>query len=128
MQAFDNLPPIVAILIGALALFWLVLALLVPFMIEGIRQSARKSHEELVDLNEKLDRLTALLTDAAGPSTVAAPHARSNARSNAADTADARVEGVRQAAAEARGRREPTISATEIDEPPRPNRREPIVR
>ena len=133
MQIIDNLPPIVAILIGALALFWVVLALLVPFMIEGIRQSAKKSHDELIELNEKIDRLTALLGEAAerAPSAGApnaAAHAGGAARGRATVPAE-RTSPRRPADEPARGRREPTISGTEIEGPAaRPNRREPVVR
>lgn len=110
MDAFENLPPIVLLMLGFVLIAWLVLVFLTPFMIESIRQSARKTHEELVDLNAKLDRLNALLSQ------------------GAARAPDARAEpGIPETPAP-RGRREPTIS----DPPTRPggprNRREPIVR
>src|SRR5690606_9937128 len=44
-----------------------------PFMIESIRQSARKTHEELVDLNAKLDRLNALLSQGAASAPAGRP-------------------------------------------------------
>ena len=106
MEALQNLPPIVALVLGFIGLAWLVLVFLVPFMIEGIRQSARKTHEELAEMNAKLDRLNALLA-----------HARATAAS-----------GDVGAVHEPRGRREPTISDTPVPAGGRRERREPIVR
>jgi hypothetical protein len=40
---------------------WLALLLLVPFMIESIRNSSRKSRAELELLNKKMDRLIDIL-------------------------------------------------------------------
>jgi len=110
MEVFENLPPIVLLVLGFVLIAWLVLVFLVPFMIESIRQSARKTHEELVDLNAKLDRLNALLSQGAASAPAGRPEP-----------------GVPETTTP-RGRREPTIS----DPPARPggprNRREPIVR
>jgi len=109
MEAFENLPPIVVLLLGFVLIAWLVLVFLVPFMIESIRQSARKAHDELVEMNAKLDRLNALLS-----------------RSRP-DTAAGRAEPA--IPDEPRGRREPTISEPTVRPPKGPrNRREPIVR
>jgi len=61
MDILDNLPPAVLLVLAVLLLIWLVLLLLVPFMIESIRGSARKTYFELQELNKKIDRLTDLL-------------------------------------------------------------------
>jgi|SRR5690606_7845311 len=109
MEAFENLPPIVVLLLGFVLIAWLVLVFLVPFMIESIRQSARKTHDELVEMNAKLDRLNALLS-----------HGRREA-------APSRPEPT--VPDEPRGRREPTISEPAVRPAKGPrNRREPIVR
>lgn len=109
MDVFDNLPPIVVLVLGFVLIAWLVLVFLVPFMIESIRQSARKTHEELVELNTKLDRLNALLASrAATPTSYAEPTVPEKP--------------------EPRGRREPTISEPAVRPSGSRNRREPIVR
>lgn len=111
MDELLNLPPIVALVLGFIGLAWLVLVFLVPFMIEGIRQSTRKTYEELVELNQKLDRLNGLLAQGR----VSAPRDE--------------LRFPEETDIEPRGRREPTISETAV--PPsggRGNRREPIVR
>ncbi|HEU4620295.1 MAG TPA: hypothetical protein VFV10_19820 [Gammaproteobacteria bacterium] len=122
MQVFENLPPIVGLILGFVLLVWLVFVFLVPFMIEGIRQSSRKTHEELVELNEKLAELNARLADAVR----AAPAARgpAEARGREAPSQSAKPD----AASPARGRREPTISETDFQNEPRPTRREPRVK
>lgn len=56
-----GLPPVLAGIIGLLLLAWLVLLILVPFMIEGIRTWTRRNHEELRALNQRIDRLSAAL-------------------------------------------------------------------
>jgi hypothetical protein len=61
MNILQNLPPAVTLVLALLLLVWLVLLLLVPFMIESIRGSARKAYLELEELNAKLDRLIVLL-------------------------------------------------------------------
>ncbi|HEX5049194.1 MAG TPA: hypothetical protein VFX89_18930 [Gammaproteobacteria bacterium] len=61
MEILDNLPPAVTLVIALLLLAWLVLLLLVPFMIESIRSSTRKSYYELVELNKKMERLIVML-------------------------------------------------------------------
>jgi hypothetical protein len=63
MQMLDALPPALGVVLGLLALVWLVLWLLVPFMIESIRNSSRKTYLELEATNRKLDRLLALLAE-----------------------------------------------------------------
>jgi hypothetical protein len=63
MQILDSLPPAVTLVLALLLLAWLVLLLLVPFMIESIRSSSRKSYFELVELNKKVDRLFVLLAE-----------------------------------------------------------------
>lgn len=114
MDALQNLPPIVALVLGLVLLAWLVLVFLVPFMIEGIRQSTRKTYEELVDMNEKLDRLTAALHRNAAAAAAHPPAAGPEPRAAPSD--------------EPRRRREPTISDTEFKQDPRRQRREPVVR
>ena len=112
----QNLPPIVALVLGFIGLAWLVLVFLVPFMIEGIRQSTRKTHEELAELNQKLDRLNNLLT-------------QNRSSAPGGEIRAARGETDDEPRDEPRGRREPTISETAV--PPasgRGSRREPIVR
>ena len=63
MEILDNLPPVVLLVLALLLVVWLVLLLLVPFMIESIRGSTRKSYVELEQLNKKVDKLIALLSD-----------------------------------------------------------------
>ena len=63
MEILDNLPPAVTLVLALLLLAWLVLLLLVPFMIESIRTSSRKSYFELVEVNKKLDRLVVMLAE-----------------------------------------------------------------
>ena len=63
MEILDNLPPAVTLVLALLLLAWLVLLLLVPFMIESIRSSTRKSHFELVELNKKVERLIVMLAE-----------------------------------------------------------------
>lgn len=110
MDAFENLPPIVVLVLGFVLIAWLVLVFLVPFMVESIRQSTRKTLEELVEMNAKLDRLNALL-------------AQTGAR-----PASGRVEPSVPDAPETRGRREPTIGEPSVRPGGSRNRREPIVR
>lgn len=61
MEILDNLPPAIGLVLALLLVVWLVLALLVPFMIESIRSSNRRSLLELEELNAKIDRLVTLL-------------------------------------------------------------------
>jgi hypothetical protein len=84
MDNLANLPAAVQIVLAV----WLALLLLVPFMIESIRNSSRKSRAQLEVLNQKMDRLIEILE-----------------RSEPA----ARVVGPRSKQAE-RVRKEPTIS------------------
>ena len=67
MQTLHALPPVVTVVLGLLALVWLVLWLLVPFMIESIRSSTPRTYLELEATNQKLDRLLASLNER-GPS------------------------------------------------------------
>ena len=114
MEALQDFPPIVALLLGLVLLAWLVLVFLVPFMIEGIRQSTRKTYEELAAMNEKLDRLNAALTRGVPADMGGAPP-----RGEPRTTTPGRTEP--------RARREPTISDTSPGRDPR-DRREPVVR
>jgi hypothetical protein len=63
MDVLENLPPAVLLVLALLLLVWLVLLLLVPFMIESIRGSTRKTYFELQELNKKLDRLIVLIDE-----------------------------------------------------------------
>ena len=67
MAILENLPPIVTLVLALLLVVWLVLALLVPFMIESIRSSTRRTSIELKELNEKVDRLLLVLQKGAAP-------------------------------------------------------------
>jgi len=58
---FANLPATVQLVLAVLLVVWLALLLLVPFMIESIRNSARKTRTQLELLNTKMDRLIDLL-------------------------------------------------------------------
>lgn len=64
-ELLENLPPVVMLVLALLLVVWLVLLLFVPFMIESIRGSTRKSYAELEQLNKKVDRLIALLDERA---------------------------------------------------------------
>jgi predicted PurR-regulated permease PerM len=68
MDNLANLPPVVLLVLAVLVAVWLVLLLLVPFMIESIRNSTRKANLQLEQLNQRVDTLIALLdrTDAPG--------------------------------------------------------------
>lgn len=63
LEILDTLPPAVMLVLSLLLLVWLVLLLLVPFMIEGIRGATRKTYLETQELNKKLDRLIQLLEE-----------------------------------------------------------------
>lgn len=63
LEILDTLPPAVMLVLTLLLLVWLVLLLLVPFMIEGIRGATRKTYLEMQELNKKLDRLILLLEE-----------------------------------------------------------------
>jgi Flp pilus assembly protein TadB len=58
---FANLPATVQIVLAVLLAVWLALLLLVPFMIESIRNSSRKTRAQLELLNQKMDRLIDIL-------------------------------------------------------------------
>jgi hypothetical protein len=117
MDILENVPPALTLVIVLIVLIWVVLLFLVPFMIEGIRSSTRKSHEELQAMNAKLDRLTRLLSEraAAVPARTGAPP-----QPGAEPRTPAPGAGAPREPAAAR-RREPTIS----DPAPAPVRREP---
>jgi hypothetical protein len=86
---------------------WLVLLLLVPFMIESIRGSVRKTYLELEALNEKLDRLIALLERDRGAATpIHAPPSDSAPRVEEQPLVEERPRAERVE----RVRKEPTIS------------------
>lgn len=103
MEVLQSLPSAVTLVLGLLLVAWLVLLLLVPFMIESIRSSTRKAHLELEAINDKLDKLTAILERDNVPTLDAAltgeprKDARREASPSPAPTSD-------------RTRREPTIS------------------
>jgi type II secretory pathway component PulM len=61
METLMAMPPVLAAVVGLLLLAWVVLLILIPFMVEGIRTWTRKNHEELRALNQKFERLTAEL-------------------------------------------------------------------
>ena len=67
MDNLANLPTAVLIVLAVLLAVWLVLLLLVPFMIESIRNSTRKSHQQLELLNQKVDKLIELLDKSDAP-------------------------------------------------------------
>jgi hypothetical protein len=116
MDILENVPPALTLVVVLIVLIWVVLLFLVPFMIEGIRSSARKSHEELQAMNAKLDRLTRLLSEraAADPARAGAPPKPGAEPRRTAPAPGAQREPAAR-------RREPTIS----DPAPAPVRREP---
>ncbi len=61
METLANMPPAVALVLGLLLVVWLVLLLLMPFMIESIRASTRRTYLALEELNDKIERLAVLL-------------------------------------------------------------------
>jgi hypothetical protein len=61
METLMAMPPVLAAVVGLLLLAWIVLLILIPFIVEGIRTWTRKNHEELRALNQKIERLTAAL-------------------------------------------------------------------
>lgn len=63
LEILDTLPPAVMLVLTLILLVWLVLLLLVPFMIEGIRGATRKTYLESQEINRKLDRLITLLDE-----------------------------------------------------------------
>jgi predicted PurR-regulated permease PerM len=67
MDNLANLPPAVLLVLAVLLAVWLVLLLLVPFMIESIRNSTRKANLQLEQLNQKVDKLIALLDRSDAP-------------------------------------------------------------
>jgi hypothetical protein len=104
MEAFANLPAAVTLVLALLLLVWLVLLLLVPFMIESIRGSVRKTYLELEALNEKLDRLLERDRGAATP--IHAPPSDSAPRVEEQPLVEERPRAERVE----RVRKEPTIS------------------
>jgi hypothetical protein len=93
MDILENLPPAVVLVLALLLVVWLALLLLVPFMIESIRGSVRRSSLELAELNKKMDRVIELLAE----------------RNELPPFHGYETHDVRPSAAE-RTRREPTIS------------------
>ncbi|HUO67883.1 MAG TPA: hypothetical protein VMV37_10120 [Gammaproteobacteria bacterium] len=75
MDNFANLPSTVQLVLAVLLAVWLALLLLVPFMIESIRNSARKTRAQLELLNQKMDRLIDLL-ERGEPARAAEPRAQ----------------------------------------------------
>jgi len=67
MDTLANLPSPVLIVLAVLLAVWLVLLLLVPFMIESIRNSTRKANSQLELLNKKMDKLIELLDKTEAP-------------------------------------------------------------
>src|SRR4029079_3088774 len=61
MDNFAHLPATVQVVLVVLLAVWLGLLMLVPFMIESIRNSSPRSRTELELLNQKMDRLIELL-------------------------------------------------------------------
>ena len=93
-DVLQNLPPAVTARASpCCSLVWLVLLLLVPFMIESIRNSTRKTYVELEEMNQKVDRLIALIEERRGAPTFDAPPPRDRATEPTGE----------------RARREPTI-------------------
>jgi hypothetical protein len=75
MDNLANLPAPVQIVLALLLAVWLALLLLVPFMIESIRNSARKTRAQLELLNQKMDRLIDIL-ERSEPARTAGPRAQ----------------------------------------------------
>jgi hypothetical protein len=76
MDNLANLPAAVQIVLAVLLAVWLALLLLVPFMIESIRNSGRKSRAQLELLNQKVDRLIDLLERGEPVSRTVSPRAQ----------------------------------------------------
>ena len=108
MAILENLPPIVTLVLALLLVVWLVLALLVPFMIESIRGSTRRTAAELEELNDKLDRLLLLLENRIAPE-ASPPPAEVRAQPDLPEPPDA-PEPPRREQRPAPTRKEPTIS------------------
>jgi len=73
---FANLPATVQLVLAVLLVVWLALLLLVPFMIESIRNSSRKTRAQLELLNQKMDRLIDILERGEPTARTAGPRAR----------------------------------------------------
>jgi hypothetical protein len=80
MDNFANLPATVQIVLAVLLAVWLGLLLLVPFMIESIRNSSRKTRAQLELLNQKMDRLIDILERGEPVSRTASPRAQHTER------------------------------------------------
>ena len=106
MDVWQNLPLAAKVALGALGLVWLVVFLLVPFMVESVRSSARKMRIELEEMNRKLDLLTTLLADRGGAVPRSPHHGAETRREPWLDPPAAR-EASRTGSE--RTRREPTI-------------------
>jgi hypothetical protein len=77
---FANLPATVQIVLAVLLAVWLALLLLVPFMIESIRNSSRKTRAQLELLNQKMDRLIETLERGEPASRTVGPRAQHTER------------------------------------------------
>ena len=80
MDNFANLPATVQIVLAVLLAVWLGLLLLVPFMIESIRNSSRKTRAQLELLNQKMDRLIDILERGEPVSRTVSPRAQHTER------------------------------------------------
>ena len=110
MEILDNLPPSIGLVLGLLLVVWLVLALLVPFMIESIRSSNRRSAAELEEINDKMDRVVALLERQRTPHALPAELTKPVVTGRRAEEEEAEdVEDRDPAASDVRRRKEPTI-------------------
>jgi hypothetical protein len=114
METIAALPPVLTAIAGLLLLGWVLLLLLVPFMIEGIRSWTRRNNDELRALNEKFDRLEAVLR---GESRPPAPRSASPPR-NPPGAPEARRDAPKPAP-----RKEPTLSEIPLDNGNDPRRR-----
>jgi hypothetical protein len=76
MDNFANLPATVQIVLAVLLAVWLALLLLVPFMIESIRNSSRTTRAQLELLNQKMDRLIDILERAEPANRTAGPRSQ----------------------------------------------------
>lgn len=107
MDVWQSLPLAAKLALGALGLVWLVVFLLVPFMVESLRSSARKMRIELEEMNRKLDLLTTLLADRSGAAPQGTHHGAETRREPWLDPPAGREPS---RAGSERARREPTIS------------------
>jgi hypothetical protein len=79
MEGWTAMHPVISIVIGLIGLVWVVLLVLLPFIVEGIRAWTIKNNRELTRINANLEKLNALLAGRARaqhPSGAPAPAAR----------------------------------------------------